>query len=367
MTESPPVPPKLLKQIAAANDRLTQSAVKVRILFSYGSIRLRGFFPDQDGVIKRRTITPTPHIPLTAIGIREAESLAHEIAQKLRTRSFVLSDFRRRGTENEPLAHKNIGEWVEAFKDHYFQTHSLTPVSRGSFYNTYLVAFRRADQKSPLTPEVIISAICKTSPDTRSRVLSVIAWSQLVKFAGLDLNLKGYRGRYKPKPRSDLLLPSRDEIILARKQLTRDVDRWIFSMLYLYGLRNHECFFVSLIDSKKFAYVSKGKTGSRQVLPCDPSLFDDWGVVNIPEFKINQQLSNAALGFKVSALFRSYDIPFRGYDLRHCYSREMHQSGANSHLVARMMGHSLSVHEKTYCGWVGTESLLAQYDRLNFR
>jgi hypothetical protein len=61
---------------------------------------------------------------------------------------------------------------------------------------------------------------------------------------------------------------------------------------------------------------------------------------------------NSALGNRVTHAMKRYELPFQPYDLRHAWAVRTIAFKVPTTLAARMMGHSVEVHEKIYQQWI---------------
>ena len=74
---------------------------------------------------------------------------------------------------------------------------------------------------------------------------------------------------------------------------------------------------------------------------------------DLPE--VNTDLTTTTLqrvGQQVTTQFRRYKIPFSPYDLRHAWAVRTILMGLPDTVAARMMGHSVQVHNRTYHRWM---------------
>jgi integrase len=132
-----------------------------------------------------------------------------------------------------------------------------------------------------------------------------------------------------------------------------------------YGLRNHEVFFTdvsALADGgdRVIRVLPTTKTGEHQVWPFHP----EW----VDRFNLTHLASNAAalppvctdlrhttlqqVGRRVAEQFRRYDVPLTPYDLRHAWAVRTIHIGLPDTVAARMMGHSVAIHTRTYHHWI---------------
>ena len=58
------------------------------------------------------------------------------------------------------------------------------------------------------------------------------------------------------------------------------------------------------------------------------------------------------VGRRVAEQFRRYELPFTPYDLRHAWAVRTIHIGLPDTVAARMMGHSVAIHTRTYHHWI---------------
>ena len=160
------------------------------------------------------------------------------------------------------------------------------------------------------------------------------------------------KGRYKT---GDRKIPTDQEILDAALSMPSEWQ-WLVGMLAAYGLRPHELF---TLDRSRFPIVKvhrDTKTGERLVWPI-------WDKINwiealdletyrFPNFQINGNETNRKIGFKVSCGFRSRNLDFTPYALRDAYAIRCAIIGVDSAIAARLMGHTISEHCKSYLRFI---------------
>ena len=138
-----------------------------------------------------------------------------------------------------------------------------------------------------------------------------------------------------------------------------------------YGLRNHEVFFCDAPWEQLRQRASAGalgrtpnaeiiirettKTGRHEVWPFYPEWVERFNLTHGELPKINTDLNKTTLqriGQQVTTQFRRYKIPFSPYDLRHAWAVRTILMGLPDAVAARMMGHSVQVHNRTYHRWM---------------
>jgi integrase len=174
----------------------------------------------------------------------------------------------------------------------------------------------------------------------------------VAEYLGLDPKpIRAIAGKYQAKPVDPSDLPN-DEQILEIWEGIGPYWQWVYGMMATYGLRPHECFHVDteLRQGTLIAKVSKNtKTGARIVLPLPGEWCDRFGLANkrMPNV-ITEEKDNRRLSGRISLRFRQKQIPHTPKALRHAYSCRGARYGIQPDVMARMMGHSISVHCKTY-------------------
>ncbi len=150
-------------------------------------------------------------------------------------------------------------------------------------------------------------------------------------------------------------------IVSAWEKIPNPAWRFVYGIMATYGLRNHEAFFCD------YSVLGRGdreatvrvlpitKTGEHEVWPFFPSWVEEFNLreVNLPP--IERDLNKTTLqriGQRVTSQFRRYGIPFSPYDLRHAWAVRTIHFGLPDTVAARMMGHSVAVHTRTYHQWI---------------
>ena len=132
-----------------------------------------------------------------------------------------------------------------------------------------------------------------------------------------------------------------------------------------YGLRNHEVFFSDLSalrdeGDRVIRVLPTTKTGEHQVWPFNPDWVERFDLLKLgrePQALpvISTDLRTTTLqqvGRRVTEQFRRYDLPLTPYDLRHAWAVRTIHIGLPDTVSARMMGHSVAIHTRTYHHWI---------------
>lgn len=125
-------------------------------------------------------------------------------------------------------------------------------------------------------------------------------------------------------------------------------------MMATFGLRNHEVFYLdteALIDGGEFVRVLQSKTFGHQVWAYHPEWIEAFNLREVMQPAVTGQ-QHSDFGDRVSCYLRRVGMPFKPYDLRHCWAVRTVRYGIPDSLAAQQMGHSVAVHHETYHHWI---------------
>jgi integrase len=256
---------------------------------------------------------------------------------------------------------------VLAFQAHFFEHHQ-SPGAHSTWDNAYLPYYRKlqalaADRPHLAVAELIYATIQSTKANSRSRQACCTAMQALDKF--LDLNLPHplapLAGHYNPSQTQRRHLPSDADILEFYEKIPNPAWRFVYGIMATYGLRNHEVFFTDfegLLTGEPEAVIEvleTTKTGEHQVWPFQRQWVEQLNLHQVQLPPINTNLAETTLqkiGQRVTQQFRRYHVPFHPYDLRHAWAVRTIHVGLPDTVAARMMGHSVAIHNRTYHRWL---------------
>jgi integrase len=362
--------------IEAANKRLKAGRLGVAIYCppGRGKLYLRGIFPPKPDSDRVEAFQQKLTLGLSAneTGLKVAEAKAKEIGSLIAQGRFHWEDY----LKADPAEHEQltVRHWVVLMEREYFSSRARTLKTETTWATDYRSVYQHLDDMQVLSVDYLKLVILeKTKPDTRQRVRYCMALSALGKLASHDVatlaTLKGNYSSTKALPRE---LPTDEEIVNILATLSCPAwVRWNFLMLACYGLRPHELYHLDISDllkgGEKVRVLSDTKTGSRVVWPIVPDGID------IKELRdphlasaattSKRTRSNQELGRRISEAFKRWGIPILPYDLRHAWAVRAIRRGLDVSAATRMMGHSLSIHNKTYQRWLTDADLESAYRR----
>lgn len=340
-------PRKLEYTFEAVNERLRKSHVKVALYRRGEMLWLRATLPPKPGSDR-----PLPYqqkislgLPTSEDGFNKAEKEANLLGSALVAGKFDWSMYL---SPDRLPENKSAAKWVEEFRSHYMETHSL---KEATWNNQWQKIYGRLLPDQPLTEDLLKGLAVATVRDTRNRKETCIKLQNLADFAGITVNLLQYKGNYGSAMVQDRNIPTDEAIALWWSKIPNPDWRWIYGTMAALGLRDHEAFFCHWQDDGLF--VEKGKTGPRLVFEAFyPEWVEQWELKNIhrPNIQNVEQLYlDSKLGDKVARAFRRYGIPFTPYDLRHAFGiRASVTFGLNPTPAAALMGHSPNIHLGRY-------------------
>jgi integrase len=360
------------RQILQTNQRLKAARLGLRIERRGHTLNLRGTLPPRPGSHRLRNYQQriSLNLPATPAGLKQAEQEAKIIAAQIIQNTFDWHEYLP-VVGGGRLSQMDISEKLAAFKADFFEQ-ALQKSSIASVRTTwekaywpYIQKLETIAQTSPQLSlsEAIYAAIDSTRPNSRSRQVCCTALAALAKFLHVELpiDLKTLWGNYSPSRTQLRNLPSDQEIVSFFDQIPNPAWRWVYGIIATYGLRNHEVFFCdySALETGNVEamveVLGTTKTGNHEVWPFHPEWVEQFNLRQIQLPAIETDLNHTTLqriGQLVSRQFRRYQLPFSPYDLRHAWAVRTIHFGLPDAVAARMMGHSVTIHTRTYHRWL---------------
>lgn len=169
----------------AVNERLREGRIKARVVQRGETLSLQATLPPAPGCTR-----PKPYqqkislgVPANDDGFKRAEAEAKLLGSLLTSGKFDWSLYLKpeRLPENKP-----IRLWLEEFKRHYMETHTL---KESTWKNQWEKIYNRLPSDKPLTSEVLITLVHRTERNTRNRLHTSQKLQKLADFAGLKVDL----------------------------------------------------------------------------------------------------------------------------------------------------------------------------------
>ena len=327
-------------------------------------------------------------LPATAAGLEEALRRLERVRVELAEQRFDWNRWQRGPARarpapadvpppsEEPWPDGHLSEPLQAFERAFFAEprRRRNPAgSRSTWRGAYLPYLRRLRQQAAapapreLTAELLAHVLESFAPASRSRQQCGIALAALARHAGLELpadwaERSGGYGLHAARFRS---LPSDPQILRLIDRIPNPAWRLVYGLMATYGLRNHEVFFSDLSalapgGDRVIRVLSTSKTGEHQVWPFQPDWVDRFALERLgvepqalpPVCTDLRRTTLRQAGRQVAEQFRRYELPITPYDLRHAWAVRTIHIGLPDTVAARMMGHSVAIHTRTYHHWI---------------
>jgi len=358
------------------NQDLQSKGINLRIEKRGKVLNIRGSLPDKKSKNLSKVQRISLKLPFDINGLEEAKKAIELIDFQLRKSQFCWSHWiKEKSITSIGSNNLDVGDEIEGFKNQFFSDTSKSKSSAGmistwqSAYKPYMNRLRGVSNKSNLKigNELLLEILLSYKKNSRSRQQCGIALSALAKHLNLELpeNWKQLQSGYGINESNFRKLPSDEEIIKSFHLIPNQKWRFVFGLMATYGLRNHEVFFSDLSclknDGDRILRVFPNtKTGEHQVWPFHPEWVNLFNLDQItdttdllPSIKTDLQKTTLQhIGRRVSEQFRRYKISFTPYDLRHAWAVRTILIGLPNTVAAKMMGHSVSIHTKTYHHWI---------------
>lgn len=338
--------------LEAVNQRLQSASIPVKVRQHGRTLALRAKLPPRPGSKMKEPDHQEISLGIYAnpAGFQRAEAEAQHLGVLLALDKFEWSLYLKQAV-NQGTALTCAG-WIERFQSHFYATRGETPDTIKTWRKDYMRVLSHLPGDVELTEGVLILAAQRTKANTRSRLFSCQVLRQLANFAGLEIDLKPYRGNYSPKKVQTRNIPDDLTIAQVRDTILNNQWQWVYGVMAAYGLRDHEAFFVSIeLDPPYNAHITEGKTGPRVVRPLYPEWVERWQLWDSQKPDCNG--THRDLGERTARAFKRLSVPFSPYNLRHAYAiRASVVFKFPVAVAAALLGHSPQQHWNHYNRWI---------------
>ena len=357
------------------NAALAASGVTLRLERRGERLGLRGPLPCRRGSGRRPVQRIPLGLPADAAGLERAQAQLREVLVQLQRGTFLWQQWSRTPQPAVPAVPPAVDAALASFETAFFadpRRRRNPSGSRTTWTSAYLPYLRRLaaaaeEQGLALGPELLERVLESYPVASRSRQQCGTALAALARQLELALpadwseRASGY-GLHAAQFRQ---LPSDRQILEALERIPNFGWRLAYGLMATYGLRNHEVFFADLSalapgGDRVIRVLPTSKTGEHQVWPFQPEWVEQFGLEPLGENRallppVCTDLRSTTLqqvGRRVAEQFRRYDLPLTPYDLRHAWAVRTIHIGLPDTVAARMMGHSVAIHTRTYHHWI---------------
>ncbi len=372
----------LAVRLADQNALLAAAGVSLRLELRGPRIGLRGPLPCRrggDGLVVQRISLGQP---ATEAGLVAALGQLQQVLADLRAGQFSWTRWARRSSRAPATAARPTGgpaaglaDRLAAFEAAFFadprrrRNPAGTRTTWSAAYQPYLRRLARLAEEHQLElgPALLEHTLESYELGSRSRQQAGTALAALARHLELELpdDWSDRAGGYGLHAAQFRQLPSDAQILQLIERIPNPGWRLAYGLMATYGLRNHEVFFCDLAalapgGDRVIRVLPTSKTGEHQVWPFQPEWVERFELERLGSDPgllppVRTDLRRTTLqqtGRRVAEQFRRYDLPITPYDLRHAWAVRTIHIGLPDTVAARMMGHSVAIHTRTYHHWI---------------
>ena len=366
----------LKSEVLKINKELSSKGISLRLERRGDSLNIRGPLPSKknNGVNSIQRVSLG--LPAEAESLIEAEKTLEIIDYQIKHHQFNWDNWIIKSQKSDvEIKRKTIDEGIKSFKHNFFcelgksKSHAGRRTTWSSAYLPYLRKLSRlADAQTEYFDISLLSRTLNSyAENSRSRQQCGVALGALAEYLQIKLPEKwqsqanGY-GLHQASFRN---LPADHLIKKYWEKIPNPKWRLAYGLMATYGIRNHEVFFCDATNLTKkgnriLRVLPNTKTGEHESWPFHPEWFDLFELHklgqdsnNLPNVKTDlNQTTLQQVGRRVAEQFKRYRVPITPYDLRHAWAVRTIHVGLPDTVSARMMGHSVSIHTKTYHHWI---------------
>ncbi|KKZ12938.1 MAG: integrase [Candidatus Synechococcus spongiarum SP3] len=357
------------------NEGFRTGGLPLRIERRGQRLGLRGRLPRRDGAgfqVQRLSLG----FKADGTGLEAAVQQLHQICGDLSSGRFCWRQ--RLSPRQRPQRHRLqpaggadlLNHALERFKEAFDAdpVRSRNPAGQRSTWATaywpYLrrLALMQEQHQQTLGQALLVCTLGSYQLASRSRQQCGTVLAALARQEGIPLPEDWSRqaGGYGLHQAGHRQLPTDQQIMAAWRKIPNPAWRWVLGVMATYGLRNHEVFFCDYSalhggDAPVVRVMATSKTGEHQVWPFLPEWVERFALADLRRPPVTTDLERVTLqqvGRRVMEQFRRYEVGFSPYDLRHAWAVRTIHLGLPDTVAARMMGHSVAIHTRTYHHWM---------------
>ena len=246
--------------------------------------------------------------------------------------------------------------WKQAIQALYKKRVVLGRTSENTWDINYMGRLRQNDMKKVVNSAEIARFVCKYDVSSCSYKESFYLAKDIcnliaVPFPELPLP------RYQKDSLTDV--PEDHEIIEWVQRASPELS-WALGMMATYGLRPQELDDCEFIDLKhRLKVPDETKTGFRVVTPV-PAEWVDLFELRSERRRVKTSTKAHATSQWLSQRRKKLGFPYKPYALRHAFAGRLWRFGGSEldvFTAARLMGHSIKIHEQTYREWIAPNTI----------
>ncbi len=361
------------------NAQLAASGVSLRLERRGGRLALRGPLPCRRGE-GHRVQRVSLGLAASSEGLALARQELKRLLKALQQQRFDWSEWGGKAASpvasppQPPTPSLGARQQLERFEAAFFADPRRRRNPAGT-RTTWLASYRPYLRKvlaavepgRPLDAIVLEQVLESHAPASRSRQQCGTALAALARQLEIPLaddwsvRAGGY-GLHQTQYRQ---LPTDEQVFAWAERIPNPRWRLVYGLMATYGLRNHEVFFCDFAPlapggDRVLRVLPVTKTGEHQVWPFQPAWVDRFDLPRLaassaalpPVCTDLRRTTLQQVGRRVAEQFRRYELPLTPYDLRHAWAVRTIHIGLPDTVAARMMGHSVAIHTRTYHHWI---------------
>ena len=371
--------------LAEQNALLQATGISLRFEKRGERLALRGPLPCRKGRPAHPVQRISLGLPATPEGLEQAKAQLKEVLRQLQHQSFDWSLWSRQskpGAKQQrqtsgprPQEQSGLALSIQDFEAAFFsdpRRRRNPPGAKTTWSSAYLPYLRRLaalaeDSALPLDRRLLEQVLESYAPTSRSRQQCGTALAALARHRAIALpeNWAERAAGYGLHAAQFRRLPTDSQIVHGIELVPNPAWRLAYGLMATYGLRNHEVFFCDLSalapgGDRVIRVLPTSKTGEHQVWPFQPDWVEHFGLEQLGEApqllpQVSTDLRRTTLqqvGRRVAEQFHRYGLSHTPYDLRHAWAVRTIHIGLPDTVSARMMGHSVAIHTRTYHHWI---------------
>ena len=347
--------------LRSVNGRLKAAKHRCSIVLRGNRLSLVATLPERDNLAQRKQQRISLGLDATLGGLEQAERRAIELSFQLREGTFTWDAWTAPPEAETTLP--TLADFRSAAERLHATKYRSDPARGAAAWSKkWQPALRKLPENGVVTEALLLRTIRAMPAGTASRRDQGNLLAQVAKSMGFDTAalLDACRG-YGVDKLTERDIPTDAAIEAAWRTIRLPHWRWAFGICAAFGLRPHECAELVWLPEDWIEIGDATKTGSRRVRACPGSWVTRFSLHDLT--RPTQSPQHLAKAFN-DALDRD-GVTIRPYTLRHAYALRLMSRGITPDLGARLMGHSLQVHQQTYQRWIEADRIQRALDGVN--
>jgi integrase len=339
------------------NARLKAAKHRCSLSLRGGRLSLVATLPERDDPSRKRQQRISLGLDASLGGLEQGERKAMELGFELRSGTFTWTSWDA-PPESEVLTVADFR--LAAERLHQSKFHQSPERGAVAWNKKWSPALNKMPPSGRVDQAVLLRVIRSIPAKSAARLDQGNILAQIAKAVGLDpAPIREAASGYGAAALTPREIPTDAEIEAAWSAIKQPHWQWAFGLCAAFGLRPHECAEAHWLANNWLLIAEETKTGTRQTHACPSRWIEQFKLHELPRPSQSPKTMTTTFG---KALRRS-GVTIKPYNLRHAYALRLMDNGVPPELGARLMGHSLQVHEQTYKRWLEAERITKAMSR----